>query len=215
MGERVTEPLQVETEPQFVGWSLVWIGVALLSLVVAAFLLISMLGVPSAMDSTTTTTTIGPDGTTETVVAVVASSPFATRMAQVLAIVGIAAIAVGAWLQAASMRVAASVPSGLSDLAALDAGFAAVLSTLADALAKLKAPVALVFVGTALLTMAGFISIEMLPAREGSALSNITSTTPDPAAPTTSPPATPTPDPTTSPTPGPPTPSPTPTETPT
>lgn len=119
----------------------------------------------------------GPDGRIETIVAVAASSPFAVRMAQLLAMVGTAAIAAGVWLQAASMRVASLTAEGQVG-ALVDTGLAAVLSALGEALAKLKAPVALVFVGTALLVTAGFISIEMLPAREGSALSNITSTIP-------------------------------------
>jgi len=168
----------VETEPQFGPVALTVLGVILSAGVILAGSWINDTAVSAAVESVTDS-----DGQ---VVTTAVSYPFATGIARILAVAGIAAVALGAWLQAASMRRAVVTRPVVSDMSSAATGMAvagAVKETvvaLGEAMKHLKAPVAMLLIGAVLLLTAGFIAAETVPGEPVVPAPAVTTTAPTP-----------------------------------
>lgn len=165
------ETVAADTEPQFSPDVLAGIAFVLFLAVLVAVLLVVNDPTTTGHTSTVTTTTTKAGTTSTETVKQVLRTPFATDMARILALVGVATIAMGAWLQAASLRkwrvpvAKRTKQDGKVEVSAFSLPIADILKPVGDAFAKLKAPVALVFAGFALLLSAAWIAVETLPAR--------------------------------------------------
>ncbi len=151
----------VETEPQFGPVALSVLGVILAVGVILAGRWISDMAGSAAVESVT--------DSGGQMVATTVSYPFAAGVARILAGAGIAAVALGAWLQAASMRRAVIRRPVVNDMSSAAAGTGVAVAVketvvaLGEAIKHLKAPVAMLLVGAVLLLTAGFIAAESIP----------------------------------------------------